>query len=341
MVRKVRPSTESKYYSLALYCIHLEDYKKALDCLEKVISINSKHEESLVLLDKLRKFLRKKYRNLELFEYRKPKKVKTLSEDKKNYYLEIYNQYLEKGTLEKVGNSLGLTRERVRQILKKGSKHGLYKYPPENKKVIEYQFLVKYFTNKEELLEELSGCNKKIEMLEVLGTDTNYFNQLMNYFGLDVDDIKRYSKRKKYKYEYDDHVKKIGYHPTTTEMRDNPITRNIWNKITRYWGSMANFRKEFDYPIIKRGNPKFRENIREWLQKKSAAAILRKRSYMETILENLSETEVLSKKQLAYKCNISEQNCLIILNRMIKKGHIVRTGGGSQTAYMININQEG
>jgi len=335
MVRKVRPSTESKYYSLALYYIQLEEYKKSLNCLEKVISINPEHQESLKLITKLRKFLRKKYRNLELFEYKKPKKKKPLSEEKKSYFKRVYSLYLEQKTLEKVGNLLGVTRERVRQILKKGSQYGLYKYPAEDKSIIDYKFLVKYFSEKEELYEELSNCRKKSQMLQILGTNSFYFKQLMDRFGIDLNDIKRYAKKKKYKYEYDEYVREIGYHPTTTEMRDNPKTRNIWIKITRYWGSMSKFRKEHNYPKIKQGNPNFRDDVKEWLQEKTVAAILKKRSYMDTILKNLSETEVLSKKQLAYKCNIGEQSCLIILNRMRKKGDIIRVGKGSQIAYKL------
>jgi predicted transcriptional regulator len=194
---------------------------------------------------------------------------------------------------------------------------------------------VDYFTEEEELYEELSNCRKKSQMLQVLGTNSFHFKQLIDHFGVDLNDIKRYAKKKKYKLEYGEYIKKIGYHPTTTEMRDNIKARNIWAKITRYWGSMSNFRKEYNYPVVKQGNPKFREDIREWTQKRSAAAILKKMGHMETILENLSGGKRLSKNQIAYKCNISEQNCLILLNRMIKKGDVVRVGGGSQTAYML------
>jgi len=98
---------------------------------------------------------------------------------------------------------------------------------------------------------------------------------------------------------------------------------------------MANFRQEFEYPFIKQGNPKLKENIREWQQQRSALAILRKKSYMKIILKNLSEEGVLNKKYLARECDISEQDCLSILNLMIKRGEIVRLKRGAKTVYMI------
>jgi tetratricopeptide (TPR) repeat protein len=246
----------------------------------------------------------------------------------------IFQLYKEYGTLEKVGRKVGLTRERIRQILEKGNRYGLFEYPIK-KDLISYPFLINYFTNKEELLNELSICLKKDEMLLALSTDIVNFNRLLSHFNLNIKDIQVYSKKKTLKMQYDEYVKKIGYHPRTTEMREDKEARNIWVKITRYWGSMANFRQEFGYPFIKQGNPKFKENIREWQQQRSALIILRKKSYMEIILKNLSERGPLNKKYLARECDISEQDCLNILNSMIKKGEIVQINYGAKTIYMI------
>ena len=43
---------------------------------------------------------------------------------------EIHRLYLEKGTLEAVGRTIGLSRERVRQLLVRGAKIGLFEYDP-------------------------------------------------------------------------------------------------------------------------------------------------------------------------------------------------------------------
>ena len=262
------------------------------------------------------------------------KKLRKLSNGKINFSKTIFRLYKEHGTLEKVGKEVGLTRERIRQILVRGNKCRLFEYPIK-KDLISYSFLIEYYKNKEELLNDLSDCFKKDEMLEALSIDKTNFNKLLEYFNLTLNDIVIYSKKKKLKIEYDKYVEKIRHHPTTTEMREDKKIRNIWIKITRYWGSMANFRQEFGYPFIKQGNPKLQENIREWQQQRSALAILRKKSYMKIILKNLSEKGVLNKKYLARECDISEQDCLSILNLMIKRGEIVRLKRGAKTVYMI------
>jgi len=262
------------------------------------------------------------------------KKPRKLSNGKINFSKTIFRLYKEHGTLEKAGEKVGLTRERIRQILVRGNKHGLFEYPIK-KDLISYPFLIKYYKNKEELLNDLSNCSKKNEMLKTLNTDIVNFNKLLEYFNLNIRDVQIYSKRKKLKKQYDEYVEKIGHHPRTTEMRKNKKPRNIWVKITRYWGSMANFRQEFEYPFIKQGNPKLKENIREWQQQRSASITLRNKSYMQMILKNLSENGALSTKCLAEKCNIKEQNCRNILNLMIKREEIIKLKHGAKTAYMI------
>jgi len=262
------------------------------------------------------------------------KKLRKLSNDKITSSKTIFQLYKEYGTLEKVGREVGLTRERIRQILARGDKYGLFEYPIK-KELISYPFLINYFTKKEELLNELSDCSKKDEMLETLNTDIINFNKLLGYFNLDIRDVQNYSKKKKLKRQYDEYVEKIGHHPTTTEMNGDKKIRNIWMKITRHWGSMADFRQEYGYPHIKQGNPRLKENIREWHQKRNAMVILRKKSYMEIILKNLSDRGTLNKKHLARECNISEQGCLNILNSMIKRGDIIRLKYGAQAVYMI------
>ena len=262
------------------------------------------------------------------------KKLRKLSNDKIDFSKTIFQLYKEYGTLEKVGREVGLTRERIRQILERGNRYGLFEYPIK-KELISYPFLIKYFANKEELLNELSDCSKKDEMLQTLTTDILNFNRILSHFNLNLKDIQVYSKKKKLKIQYDEYIEKIGHHPTTTEMNEDKKIRNIWIKITRYWGSMANFRQEFGYPFIKQGNPRLKENIRKWHQQRNALAILRKKSYMEIILKNLSKIGILNKKYLARECDISEQDCLSILNSMIKREDIIRLKRGAKTTYMI------
>jgi len=353
--RKIKPSSINKFHSLGIYYCKNEEYKKAIEFFKKVLIIDPDHADSKNKIELLIKKPKEKENHLNgenslgsnnkkkqggmIFEnISKNKKIvrkqRKLSDDKIEYYKEIFKLYKEYGTLEKVGRKVGLTRERIRQILERGNRYGLFEYPIK-KDLISYPFLINYFTNKEELLNELSDCLKKDEMLLALSTDIVNFNRLLSHFNLNIKDIQIYSKKKTLKMQYDEYVKNIEYHPTTTEMREGKEARNIWAKITRYWGSMENFRQEFGYPFIKQGNPRLKEDIREWQQQRSVLAILRKKSYMEIVLKSLSERGPLNKKYLARECDISEQDCLNILNSMIKREEIIRLKCGAKTTYMI------
>jgi len=116
------------------------------------------------------------------------KKLRKLSNSKIDFSKTVFQLYKKYGTLEKVGREVGLTRERIRQILVIGNKYGLFEYPIK-KDLISYPFLVKYYKNKEELLNELSDCFKKNEMLETLGSDKTDFNRLLEHFKLTLNDI--------------------------------------------------------------------------------------------------------------------------------------------------------
>ena len=52
-----------------------------------------------------------------------------LSDAKIKYYKKIFQLYKEYGTFKKVASKVSLTSERVRQILEKGNKYGLFEYP--------------------------------------------------------------------------------------------------------------------------------------------------------------------------------------------------------------------
>ncbi len=295
---------------------------------------NEKFSNKLGVTELKHEYNREKYSTKKEKNKKLPKKLRALSPYKAIFYKEINQLYKEYGTLEKVGEKKGLTRERIRQILVKGNKYKLFEYPIK-KEVITYNFLIDYYKNREELIDELYTCKKKGEMINVLSANELSFNKLLSYHNLNLVELKIFLKKRKLKIQYDEYVQRLGHHPTTTEMNEKKETRNIWVKITRYWGSMADFRQEFKYPVIKQGNPKIKENVRDWQQQRSALVMLRKKSYMEIISKTLSESGPLNKKYLARECNINEQNCLNILNSMIKRGEIIRLKRGAKKTYMI------
>ena len=92
-------------------------------------------------VDKIQRALKNRSKLSRIF-FRRPLKIVRL--------LQVYDLYKEKGTLEAAGDELGLTRERIRQLLMKGVHLGLF----------EYKRRVRHIISKEKIIEDFKrGLN--------------------------------------------------------------------------------------------------------------------------------------------------------------------------------------
>jgi len=200
-------------------------------------------------------------------DFKKPRKK--LTKAQKYQIIKTKELYDELKTLSNVGKKLGLTRERVRQILERGDKYGIIDYKPSflkrfddvvnnlKKEDIE-KFLLKY-GSKTKLLSNLKD-KYKINM--------RYLDALITLHNIDLDYLILQHKKNKCISEYSDMVRELGLHPTTTIMAKRQKWRALWTRITRIWGNMDNFRREFGIPIPKKGNPRFKEIMKNASRKR-------------------------------------------------------------------------
>jgi hypothetical protein len=240
----------------------LRNYKRVYDKLlnlEKTasrFSLTSKKLESL-LIEGERHGLYKYTKNVVKHE----KEISRLKEIKK-----MYDKYL---TLQKTGDELGLTRERIRQLLKKGEKLGLYTYlntwKRKEKKLKE---LTKKY-NKNILLnvvKDIYGSNKICKKLDLKKHELKY---LLNYYDIDCSEYYKLMSMKKYIREYSQIVDNLGHHPSTTEMNRRKEWRSVWSGIDRYWGDMETFRRDYGIEKPKHElNPRTKIAFKNYLQKK-------------------------------------------------------------------------
>jgi hypothetical protein len=87
-------------------------------------------------LDKIERALKNRAKLSRIF-FRRPLKIVRL--------LQVYDLYKEKGTLEAAGDQLGLTRERIRQLLMKGVQLGLFEYKRRRYHVVSREKIVEDF----------------------------------------------------------------------------------------------------------------------------------------------------------------------------------------------------
>jgi hypothetical protein len=158
--------------------------------------------------------------------------------------IEINRLYLESGTLKVVGEKVGLSRERVRQLLSKGSEMGLFKYRP-----------VKRFTiPKEKILRDYKKYLKLNLVAQVNNISLPYLQQLRIAYqikGKDLAAVRDASWRGQCVETYHSIAQELGHFPTTTELQKMSEGRYLQTKIRKLWGSFSSFRRS-----IKVSNPK-------------------------------------------------------------------------------------
>lgn len=152
----------------------------------------------------------------------------------------IYRLYLENGSLEKTGREIGLSRERIRQLLNKGTMLGLFDY-----KKIKLKTLPDI--PKEKILKDYSNL---LRLRDVARFNQITCQQLSNLLVLHhinrktLNSIQIIKRKEKCVEQYFTLVKHFGRHPSTAELQKTYEGHYLSEKITRLWGSIHIFRKK-------------------------------------------------------------------------------------------------
>jgi len=213
---------------------------------------------------------------------------------------EVFSLYKKLGTLEAVGKELGVTKERVRQILEEGKKYNLVYYKPTlieqasnlsrkvKKRDLENLFINNQSENKVfKLLKNTYGNEITEEALA----------ELVRLYGIDLKSLVLTARKNKCLLEYASIVQEIGHHPTATEMSKRKNWRKLWGRIDSIWGSMNNFRRDLGIPIIKKGNPRCGELLRGWRE----IAIERKKEKKRMLLDFINHSGSVTNKEISQK----------------------------------------
>lgn len=243
-------------------------------------------------------------------------------------YQQVKEIYERLGTLEKVGKELNLTRERVRQLLQKGAKHGVFDYVLNREKRFK-DISQKY--NRDSIINEIKSSINPPIICERLGVKSSEFHNLLEYFEIDYSEYRKLALKGKYMNKYSQIVDTLGHHPTTTEMVGKREWRTVWGAIFRNWGNMSNFRKEFGIEIPKRRWPlKVQER---WKEQR-----IQKDKRIQEILELLKNSNGLSNTELATRFNIGSNSFYTgYIDKMLKSGMIRKIGANSNARYIINV----
>lgn len=159
--------------------------------------------------------------------------------------LEVYHLYEARRTLRGVAEALGLSYERVRQLLVKGSEFGLFVYKPYSEGAIP----------REKILDDYRRLLTLKGVARANRISVSSLHRLFKAHRIADAELKEIwtgAKRAICAGKYDAVVRQLGYHPSTTDLQRIPSARYLSTQIRRLWGSIEVFRSARNIPPPKR-----------------------------------------------------------------------------------------
>jgi hypothetical protein len=153
----------------------------------------------------------------------------------------IHKLYKELGTLEAVGEQVGLTRERVRQLLVKGRGIGLFEYKP-----YEYPCI-----SKDKLIGDYMYSSNLGYVAKINQISWNYLRKLLAAYSISKErlaECRTENRRARCIEQYTRLADKTGHHLTTTELQSTSEGRSLYNRIYKLWCTIDAFREAFNIP---------------------------------------------------------------------------------------------
>ena len=145
------------------------------------------------------------------------------------------------GSLGAVGRQVGLTRERVRQLLVRGTESGLFDYNPRKYPVVP----------KEQIVQEYSRIQSISRVARLNHIPEQHLKKLLAEYSIAKPQLARYrleGRRARCREEYQSLVKMAGRHLTSGDLHRYPAGLALYARIIRCWGSIHSFRRALNIP---------------------------------------------------------------------------------------------
>ena len=153
----------------------------------------------------------------------------------------LHAMYERLGSLGAVGKQVGLTRERVRQLLVKGTQRGLFAYSPRQYPCIP----------KERIIEEYTRIQSISRVARLNHMPQTHLKKLMDQYSIAGPQLARYrleGRRARCLQEYLAMVQAAGRHLTAGDLHRHQAGVALYARIIRCWGSIHNFRRALKIP---------------------------------------------------------------------------------------------
>lgn len=254
-------------------------------------------------------------------------KLENLTDKQVNKMILVNKTYQKTGTLKAASEKLDISKERVRQILKKGQRLGLFEY--EVNKAKQNKALVNRI-NKDAVLTLFKNGYSNKEICTKLSINQSELNYLRSYYAIEVkmNDVK--IKKEKYLREYNKYVDKIGHHPTSAELQETGRGVLLYNNIVRYWGGIDKFRKSqnIDKPPFR-----YTEDFRKRIEKSIKQKRDKKNKRLDKIERYIKDNGTVRPSEIRKKLKLKPSTTTSDLRELCETGRINKEGSGRSRKY--------
>lgn len=260
------------------------------------------------------------------YHRRKPY-VYTPSPEQTQRLTEIKRLYEELGTLEQVAERLNLTRERVRQLLEKGQKYGLFTYELTRTRLFKHTL---ERVSSAALIDQIQTQPNRYLRCQALGISMSEYFKLLKHYQIDSRDYQLSSRMKKYIIRYSDIVDTLGHHPSTTEMQSRTEWHAIHAAILRLWGSIENFRNEFG---IEKPAYALHPNTIQAFKRAKAKKVDRMLTKIEQVAALIAREGPIGSRQISARLSIPGVSLYGYIHYLLDRGMIEKIGDRKTTTY--------
>lgn len=167
----------------------------------------------------------------------------------------IFELYQKIRSQSAVAKEVGLSRERIRQLLQKGSRRGLFNYAPrkyldipKRKLIADYQKLLFH--------DAVANAN---------GISAEYLKKLLKSYNLTphvIESVITLGRKEKCINQYRLIERQLGHPPSTAELT-RLKKRYLTSQIRKFWGSIDTFRRELGIPFSYDPGAQGRQNFQK------------------------------------------------------------------------------
>lgn len=240
----------------------------------------------------------------------------------------VYQLYKKLGTLQAVAVEMGITRERVRQLLRKGQEYKLYTYETTTKSNLKN---LSQSIEKQRLVQEIGKSINIFKICSSLNITVSEYHKLIRLYQIDTQEYLKDGRKKKYLLRYSKIVESLGHHPSTTEMQDRREWRYTSLAIQRIWGTTDRFRSEFG---IERPAYNIHPNTFKAFRKAAQTRKNNKLHKMKLVIDLINNNKIGRSKVISQRLNIPHQTIILYLKQLVDQNKIKKIGNKRSVRYV-------